>query len=96
MLLTVGGVVVGVVIAALTPGMWGHLLALVVWAAAAWSCLAPARARAASVARTWARVGAVVFTCFATFAGVLAVSNDLQLRGLWLWWRRACCGMPGG
>ena len=68
-----GAVVVGLIIANVTPGVLGHVLALIVWVAAAWSCVRPARARTASAARTWARVGVAAFTCLGVYAGSLAV-----------------------
>lgn len=65
--------VVGFIIAAVTPGILGHVFALIVWAVAAWSCVRPARARTASAARTWGRIGIAVFACLAVYAGSLAV-----------------------
>lgn len=67
------GLVVGFIVAAVTPGILGHVFALIVWAAAAWSCVRPARARTASAARTWGRIGIAVFACLAVYAGSLAV-----------------------
>jgi|HubBroStandDraft_3_1064219.scaffolds.fasta_scaffold00754_5 hypothetical protein len=66
-------VAVGLIIAAVMPGVLGHVLALIVWLAAAWSCLRPARAHTASAARTWARVGVAAFACLAVYAGSLAI-----------------------
>jgi hypothetical protein len=71
--ITVVGVVLGIIIAAVTPGILGHLFALIVWAVAAWSCGRPARALTASAARTWARIGVAVFACLAVYAGSLAI-----------------------
>lgn len=68
-----GAVVVGLIAAAAMPGVWGHVFALIVWVAAAWSCLGPARARTASAARMWARIGVAAFACLGVYAGSLAV-----------------------
>lgn len=66
-------VVAGIVIADAVPGLLGHVLALLVWTGAAWSCLRPARSRAQSTVRIWARIGVAVFACAALYAGSLAV-----------------------
>lgn len=66
-------IVVGIIIADVVPGVFGHVLALLVWAGATWSCLQPARSRVKSTARIWARIGVVVFACAALYAGALAV-----------------------
>jgi hypothetical protein len=66
-------VVVGIVIADVVPGLFGHVLALLVWAGAAWSCLRPARSRVKSTVRIWARIAVAVFACAALYAGSLAV-----------------------
>ena len=71
--ITAGAVVAGIVVAALAPGVFGHVLALIVWGSAAWVCLRPARSRVKSTARTWARIGAATFAVFAVYAGSLAV-----------------------
>ena len=68
-----GAVVVGLMIANVTGGILGHVLALIVWAAAAWLCIGPARALTASAARMWARIGVAVFACLALYAGSLAI-----------------------
>ena len=68
-----GGVVVGLVIAKVTGGILGHVFAVIVWAAAAWSCVRPAKARTASAARTGARVGVAAFACLGIYASSLAV-----------------------
>lgn len=65
-------VVVGIVIADLVPGLLGHVLALLVWVGAAWSCLRPARSRVKTTTRIWARIGVAVFACAALYAGSLA------------------------
>lgn len=66
-------VVVGIIIAALVTGLFGHVLALLVWGGAAWSCLRPARSRVKSTVRIWARIGVAAFACAALYAGSLAV-----------------------
>jgi hypothetical protein len=66
-------VVVGIVIADAVQGLFGHVLALLVWVGAAWSCLGPARSRIKSTVRIWARIGVTVFACAALYAGSLAV-----------------------
>ena len=68
-------VVVGLVIANVTHGIFGHLIALLVWAGAAWSCVRPARARTASAARTWARIGVAACACLAVGAASLAIAG---------------------
>lgn len=68
-----GAVVVGLVIANVTGGILGHVFALIVWAAAAWLCIRPARAHTASAARMWARIGVAVLACLALYAGSLAI-----------------------
>jgi hypothetical protein len=70
-----GAVVIGLIIVNVTPGILGHLFALVVWAAAAWSCVRPAWALTASAARTWSRIGVAVFACLALYAGSLAIAG---------------------
>lgn len=65
-------VVVGIVIADVLPGIFGHVLVLLVWVGAAWSCLRPARSRVKSTVRIWARIGVAVFACAALYAGSLA------------------------
>ena len=72
-MITAGAVVIGLIIANVTPGILGHLIALLVWAGAAWSCVRPARARTASAARTWARIGVAACACLAVYAASLAV-----------------------
>jgi hypothetical protein len=72
----VGAIVIGVIIANVVPGIPGHLIALLVWAGAAWSCVRPARAGVASAARTWARIGVATFACLALYAGSLAIFGD--------------------
>ena len=76
-----GGVVVGLVIANATGGILGHVFALIVWAAAAWSCVQPARARTASAARTWARFGVAAFACLGIYAGGLAAVGAASSNG---------------
>ena len=71
--ITGGTVAVGLVIANLTGGILGHVLALIVWAAAAWLCIRPARALTASATRMWARIGVAVSACLALYAGSLAI-----------------------
>jgi hypothetical protein len=71
--IVVGAVVIGIIVANAIAGVAGHLLALVAWAGAAWSCLRPARAQMASAARTWARIGVAACACLAVYAGSLAV-----------------------
>ena len=66
-------VVVGIVIADAVPGIFGHVLALLVWVGAAWLCLRPARSRVRSTVRIWARIGVAAFVCAALYAGSLAV-----------------------
>jgi hypothetical protein len=68
-----GAAVVGLVIANVTGGILGHVFALLVWTAAAWLCIKPARARRASASRMWARIGVAVFACLAVYAGSLAL-----------------------
>ena len=68
-----GAIALGWIVAAATPGILGHVFALVVWAAAAFSCVRPARAGTASAARTWARIGVAAFACLAVYAGSLAI-----------------------
>ena len=72
-----GAAVVGLIIANVTPGVLGHVIALIVWVAAAWSCVRPARALTASAARTWARVGVAAFACLGVYAGSLAVMGGV-------------------
>ena len=72
-----GAVVVGLVIANVTHGIFGHLIALLVWAGAAWSCVRPARARTASTARTWARIGVAACACLAVGAASLAIVGSV-------------------
>lgn len=74
-MLVVGAGIIGLVIARLTPGVAGHVLAFLVWAAAAWACLLPARGRVASAARTWARVGVAACACLALYAATLAIMS---------------------
>jgi hypothetical protein len=71
--ITVAVVIVGIVIADVVRGVFGHVLVLLVWAGAAWSCLRPARSRIKSTVRIWARIGVAVFACAALYAGSLAV-----------------------
>lgn len=71
--IVVGAVAIGIIIANVISGVAGHLLALAVWVAAAWSCLRPARSQTASTARTWARIGTAACACLAVYAGSLAV-----------------------
>ena len=68
-----GAVVIGLIIAIVTSGILGHLIALLVWAGAAWSCVRPARARTASAARTWARISVTACACLAVYAASLAI-----------------------
>ena len=68
-----GTVVVGLVIANVAGGILGHVFALIAWAAAAWLCIRPARARTASASRMWTRIGVAVFACLAIYAGSLAI-----------------------
>jgi hypothetical protein len=79
--ITAGAVVVGIIVAALTPGVLGHVLALIVWGSAAWICLRPARSRMKSTARTWARIGVATFAVFAVYAGSLAVVGHSASSG---------------
>lgn len=72
----VGAVVVGLVIANVTPGILGHVFALIVWGFAAWVCLRPARSAVKSAARTWARIGVAASVVFAVYAGGLAVTSS--------------------
>lgn len=70
-----GAVAIGLIIANVTPGVLGHMFALAVWVAAAWSCVRPARARTPSAVRTWARIGVAAFACLGVYAGSLAVTG---------------------
>jgi hypothetical protein len=74
-------VVIGLIIARVTPGILGHVFALLVWAGAAWPCVRPARAHIASAARLWARIGAAVFACLAVYAGSLAIVGAVGNSG---------------
>jgi hypothetical protein len=74
----VGAVVIGLIIANLTPGVLGHVLALIVWGLAAWACLRPARSGAKSAARTWARIGVAASVVLAVYAGALAVVSGIS------------------
>jgi hypothetical protein len=71
----VAAIVVGVIVGAVTPGLAGHVIALVVWAVAAGACVRPARSVSASGAWRWARVGVVCFAAFAILAGTYAVKS---------------------
>jgi hypothetical protein len=74
-------VFVGIFIADEVPGVLGHVLALLVWAGAAWSCLRPARSCVKSAARTWARAGVALFACATLYAASLAVVAGVQSLG---------------
>jgi hypothetical protein len=74
-------VVAGIIIADQVPGVLGHVLALLAWAGAAWSCLRPARSLVKSAARTWARAGVALFACATLYAGSLAVVAGVQSIG---------------
>jgi hypothetical protein len=65
----------GLIVGAVTPGLAGHVIALVVWAVAAGACVRPARSVTMSGARTWARVGVAAFAALAIFAGSYAVRS---------------------
>ena len=79
--ITAGAVVAGIIVAALTPGVLGHVFTLIVWGSAAWICLRPARSRAKSTARTWARIGVATFAVFAVYAGSLAIVGHSASSG---------------
>ena len=76
-----GAVVIGLIIANVTPGIPGHLIALLIWAGAAWSCVRPARAHTASSARIWARIGVAACACLAVYAGSLAIIGAVSNGG---------------
>lgn len=68
-------VVVGIIIADMVSGVFGHVLALLVWVGAGWMCLGPARSKVKSAARTWARIGVAAFAVLAVYAGGLAIAG---------------------
>lgn len=70
-----GALVIGIVIAAVTPGILGHVFAFIVWGTAAGFCIRPARASVRSALRTWARIGVAAFAFLAVYAGSLAVTS---------------------
>jgi len=74
----VAAIVAGVIVGAVTPGLAGHVIALVVWAVAAGACMRPARSVSASGARSWARVGVVCSAAFAIFAGAYAAKSVID------------------
>lgn len=78
-----GAVLIGLIIANVMHGITGRLIALVVWVIAAWSCVRPAKAQAASAARAWARIGVAACTCLAVYAASLAIAAELDGTPNW-------------